>query len=213
VDPTAASVPLGGRDHRAVTVGPDFSVRVVDTANGQPITRPFQHTAPVTAVALGPGGTTLLVVCADSAVRVWDVESGQALTPPVRSPHAVTAGALSDDGRSVRLHGESAGSTWDVSPGDWSAADLLLLARLYQGQRLDRFGALIPLTPDEVRTVWQQLSTRHPDEFRVPPAQALAWRLVELAACAAGQNWPGAGLHLDALLTETVGDWRAPPPP
>src|SRR5262249_18594351 len=100
-------------------------------------------------------------------------------------------------------------SHWDVAADDeCTASDLLLLTQLYHGHSLDRFGGLTPLAPVELCSRWEKLRAKHPAEFTVPPAQALAWRLAEITACAREENWSGAWLHLYWLLTEADSDIR-----
>jgi tetratricopeptide (TPR) repeat protein len=114
-----------------------------------------------------------------------------------------------------RLTTAGAGGTlhsWDLSPHPRPADSLLRLARLLNGQRLDRTGTPVPLSAGEVREAWQSLRARYPADFCVPPAQAAAWHLREAEAALRDHDWTAALFHADHavhLNPQDPGAWAA----
>jgi WD40 repeat protein len=64
---------------RIATASRDMTVRLWDAANGQPLSGPLRHDAPVERVRFEPGGERIVASTA-SAARVWDAPDFS--TPP-----------------------------------------------------------------------------------------------------------------------------------
>jgi hypothetical protein len=184
----------GGR--RLVIASLDGTARVWDAASGQPLTPPLRHQGGVAKAAFSPDGRRLVTASYDKTARVWDAASGQPLSPPLKHQGPVLHAAFSPDGRRlVTASGDKTARVWDLFPDNRPAEDWILLAELMAGHRLDRHGALIPLSPDEVRKGFAKLRAKYPQDFTVRPADALAWHRQEFQACRNEKNGPAALFH------------------
>lgn len=50
---------------------------------------------------------------------------------------------------------------FDLNPLDWPTDDIVRLAELLAGRRIDSFGTPVPLGADEIRGRWNELRPRH----------------------------------------------------
>jgi hypothetical protein len=108
----------------------------------------------------------------------------------------VVQAAFSGDGRRlVTVIEQSTARLWDVSLEDRPAADWLRLVEFMHGHRLDRHGALEPLSQDEMKQRWQELRAKYPQDFTVTPDQVLAWHRREAEACLKEKNPSAALFH------------------
>jgi molecular chaperone DnaK len=107
------------------TASVDMTVRLWDTATGQPQGEPLTgHTEGVASAAFSPDGTLLASSSNDNTIRLWDVATGQPsgdplightdeVTVAVFSPPDGTTLASASDDTTVRL--------WDVASGEQRA--------------------------------------------------------------------------------------------
>ena len=76
------------------------------------------HTAPVTAVAFSPDGTTLASASADSTIKIWNKKTGQLLRTLTGHVHGVCCIAYSPDGGLLASGGDDAYvRLWDATSG------------------------------------------------------------------------------------------------
>jgi len=154
---------------RVVTASRDGTARVWNAGTGKPLTPPLRHKRAVRWAAFSPDGLRVATAGSDATARVWDAATGQPVTPPLQhdadvlfvafcrqSPRLLTVEAEGDQkGQAVRF--------WDVAPDAREPSDLVLLAQLLAGRRIDAAGAVTPLPPEVIRQAWQILQ-------RSPPA-------------------------------------------
>jgi hypothetical protein len=178
----------------------DQTVRIWDTASGQPLGAPLQHQHWVQHVGFSPDGRRVVtasggVNAIQGEARVWDAVTGQPLGPPLQHQHWVYHAMFSPDGRNVvTASADKTARIWDVSTDERPAEDWVRLTQFFAG-KLDRFGGHEPLTPKEMEESWQFLHTKYPQDFTVTPAQARAWHRREAEACEKEKNPAAALFH------------------
>jgi WD40 repeat protein len=112
------SVAFSPDGSRMVSGSADNTVRVWNTATGQPIGQPMRHDDRVMSVAFSPDGTRIASGSADNTVRMWNAATGQPIGQPMRHDGAVYSVAFSPNG--TRIATASANSTarlWDTATG------------------------------------------------------------------------------------------------
>src|SRR5205085_11940596 len=97
-------------------------------------------------VARGAKGDARLTASLDGSSRVWDAATGEPLTPPL--------------------------PPWDAKPwrddlpaGGRPTGDLVSLARVLTGQRIDESGGLARVAPADLRELWAKLREKYPADF------------------------------------------------
>jgi tetratricopeptide (TPR) repeat protein len=73
--------------------------------------------------------------------------------------------------------------------------------------QVDRSGERVPLTPDQFRKLWQDLRPRYPEVFVCSSQEILGWHRREAAECEDAMAWPGAVIHLNALIEAEPRSW------
>src|SRR5262249_19633847 len=105
----------------------------------------------------------------------------------------------------------------DLRPYPRPAEDLVKLAQLHAGQRLDDQGGLTLLTTAELHALWNELHAKYPDEFTVSPEAVMAWHVERLTALTAGgRDYAGhqteVRLHRKWLAARmTAANWHEDP--
>ena len=196
---------------RIVTASTDRTARVWDADTGRPLSPPMRHVDAVEHASFSPDGRRVVTAIGTfldaGEARVWDADTGQLVAPPMRHGCGVWHAAFSPDGRRVLTAGDDGEArVWDVDTGQplaarqYQARDRIALAHLLSRKRVNSGGELVPLRPEEFRAAWEDLRPRYPEVFECSPQEVLAWRWREATACAAAGAWPGAVMHLDALI-------------
>jgi hypothetical protein len=188
------------------TAGFDSSARVWDPRTGEPITPPIKHGGIVRTVSFSPDGQLLLTTSDDRSAQVWDAATGEPVSPPLRHGGWVRQASFSADGTRV-LTASSAPrvEVWDLPRDDRPVSDLLLLARVISGGRLDPASGPVPGDPATLQRDWQRLRASYPDSFTCSADQALSWHRQEAHDAAEAGVWSIAALHLQALLEAEPG--------
>ena len=100
------------------SAGDDGTVRLWDTATGQPIRTLEGHADRVRAVAFSPDGRTLASAGDDGTVRLWDTATGQPISTLEGHADRVRAVAFSPDGRTLASAGDDGTvRLWDTATG------------------------------------------------------------------------------------------------
>jgi WD40 repeat protein/serine/threonine protein kinase len=209
---------------RLATASSDGTARLWDTATGRAIGRPLRHRGPVYQVAFDPAGHLLLSTemaakfgpfsrdpNEDRGFRVWDTATQQEVSPGVALPAdwAISAQATWDTEEGF-VSRDDAGLTFDMRPDERAGEDLVKLAQLYAGQRLDEQDGLVRLTDAEAKTLWTQLRARYPEEFAVRPEAVVEWRLERLASLSSIHDPAAVSLHRRWLVADlAAAGWRA----
>ena len=204
---------------RVVTASVDGTARVWDAATGQPAAPPLKHGGHVSRATFSPDGRRVVTAGGEfgeaGEARVWDAATGQPAAPPLKHDDWVRHAAFSPDGRRVvTASGDRTARVWDTATGlpagallEHRGADLIPLAQLLSGSRVDPSGELVPLTSDEFRAKWQNLRDRYPEVFLCSPEEIRAWHWREATGCENSGAWAAAIGHLDALIEAEPDQW------
>jgi WD40 repeat protein/tetratricopeptide (TPR) repeat protein len=184
--PDGKSLATGDREGR---------VRLWSPVTGEALSPELDHDSEVDGLAFGPQGRWLLAVCTSSVmVQAWDTATGDKLGAPWKGiwvPRVV----FRSDGRQVLLPAwNMSPQLWDFTTDERSPDEWLLLAQVQSGCRIDPSGAVIRLTPTEIRQSWDELRRRVPAETVLPREQVRSWYWREI------RHLQGRGHLADALV-------------
>jgi WD40 repeat protein len=188
-----------------LTASSDNTARVWDAGSGQPVCPPLHHSQAVTWAAFSPDGRRVVTASQDGTARAWEADTGQPVSPALRHGQVVRFAVFSPDGhRLLTTCEDDRFRVWDLSPDARPAEDLVALAELRSGQRIDRTGAVFPLAVDEHVRRAAALWAKYPGEFTLPPEGARAWRRQEIRDCVSEQNLRAADFHYWWLVAEAA---------
>jgi WD40 repeat protein len=160
---------------------------------GKPMTEPLKHTAPVRQASFSPDASVLLTEDIGARAQVWDLSTGEPLTSRLKIRYALAARPP-----------ERAFLPHDLRRDK----DLMLLAEVLSGNRVDEAGGFHPIDSGTLVSTWNQL--RRKPEFRETladsAAEVLAWHYQEARACEQAWNWTSALFHLEFLLKNRPDD-------
>ena len=182
---------------KVVTASNDNTARVWDIPSGTSMTLGWQPNN-VWHAAFSHDGQLISTACLDGMVRVWDANTGEPVTGALR--HAsqwATRSEFSPDGRHLLTIGRGEAKLWDLQPDDRPIEDLVLLAQVLCGHRIDdNGGRLDPIDPRELQDAWKSLRDKYPSEFGASPKDLFAWHREQANTCARVERWDDATKHL-----------------
>ena len=146
--------------HWVVVCGEDDAARIWDVATGEPLTPPLRHEGTVVHAAFSPDRSRLLTADEHNTARLWDPVSGELLAPPLRLPRKFQHASFHPDGNRATLVCEAGTkSTWDLTPTTRPVAELIALAQVLSGSRIDDKQNCRALDGTDLRSAWQMLRT------------------------------------------------------
>lgn len=180
---------------RIVTASEDFTAKVWNAATGKQLLPVLKHEGQVRAAAFSPDDRWIVTVSADKAVRLWDAHSGVPLTPPLEHEERLERVVFLQDGRSfVTRTGSGRAWLWELPRTGHSLETLESLGRfLASTWQLSGEGK------NRVQKEWQNLSSAHPEDFKVSDADIVAWHLQQAAEAERKKRWFVAHFHLERL--------------
>ncbi len=156
----------------------------------------------------GPQGQRVATGSLDQTARVWDAATGQALTPPLLHPWSVRHVHFSADGQHLLTSGSTGAVwSWELPCTDCAIADLVRLAQLLSGSRIDEHRGIMPLDPGELKDLWTSLRRTRSDFFHFSAEDVTAWHRQTAEECARGRHWSAALWHLDRLMQKEPDNW------
>jgi tetratricopeptide (TPR) repeat protein len=170
------------------------AIRVWDAATGAAVLPPIRSGL-LGHVEFSPDGRRLL------AAHVFDVATGWPLTPPLSGERVVLDARFSPDGRRVvTTSGVGGALLRDLEPDARSLDDLVRMAALLSGTRLDDSGAAVPISKSELKEAHAALLRNDSRTFATSPAQVLGWHHQQALACEKALAWDAALVHLNHLI-------------
>ncbi len=169
---SAGFSPDGGR---VLTTADDNTARVWGAETGELLLPPLRHQGTVVHACFSPDGRMVATASRDRTARAWDAATGEALTPPLRHPWAVRRAEFGPAGdRLVTTGPDGTAWEWGLGRDERPVEDLILLAQLLSGSRVEKRGTM-PLSAAEQARAWQELRGRYPETFTAPPEEVRAW--------------------------------------
>jgi WD40 repeat protein/serine/threonine protein kinase len=148
-------------DRRLVlTVGANVT-RLWDVATGELRHPAFRHNLWTPSAMFSPDGLCMATASWDRTARVWDVTTGDPVTPPLHHGNEVYHVAFSPDGEQLLT------ASADKTAGLWhlthtrNSEELVLLAQLLSGHRIDVNGRLVPLDTLSLERLWNTLQATY----------------------------------------------------
>jgi WD40 repeat protein/Flp pilus assembly protein TadD/tRNA A-37 threonylcarbamoyl transferase component Bud32 len=193
---------------RLVTASDDNTARIWDIVSGEMLVPPLKHDGTVLQARFSSDGWRVATGSLDQTARVWNAETGQTLTPPLQHPWSVWQVYFSSDGRQLFTTGSSGIVwSWDLPTTDCSIADLVRLAQLLSGSRIDDHRGIMPLAPKELKDLWTTLRQTRSEFFQAPADHVAAWHRQTAEECMRGSRLSEALWHLDKLIQEEPDNW------
>jgi serine/threonine protein kinase/WD40 repeat protein len=112
----------------------EATVRIRNTATGEPLSPPLRHRSALQFAVFSPDGARLATVSVDRSAQVWDVATGEVLTPPLKHGRGIIGIAFAENGdQLVVLHEDGLASTWDLTPEERPIEELDALVKTLAG--------------------------------------------------------------------------------
>jgi WD40 repeat protein len=176
---------------------------VRDAQTGRPVIPPLRHDHGVIHAAFSPDGRRVATTSLDYTARVWDAETGEPVTPPLRQDWRVEYAVFTPDGRRlITTSGQDRVWIWDLPREDRPVSDLLLVAELLTGRRVDAAGGAEPLSSRDLRRAWERLRPRYPDLFAVTPGEIWTWEWRGMEDAFKTRRWSAVRLHANRLIQD-----------
>jgi len=154
------------------TASSDRTARVWNAALGVPITPALRHGERVNYAAFTPDGTRLVTSGSDQMMRLWDAATGEPVVLPMQES-VVSQARFSPDGHrlTVVMAPAMLVRSWSFPTDDRPTADLVRLATLLSGRKVDAALGFTTASQDECGAAWRELHARYPAQFLPPKAE------------------------------------------
>jgi WD40 repeat protein len=182
---------------RLATTSEDNTARIWDVATGQPVAPTLAHPAWTLDAEFSQDGTRLLTAMRRTAARFWNAQTGQPISPFIahNSGRVLQASFTADESHFITCTTDGGVFFWPIPFDDRPSADLIRLAEVYQGWRIDSFGGFSTIPADEFRAIWDDMHERYPADFAVSTASRRAWHWKEMKAALKEGKVYGALFH------------------
>jgi tetratricopeptide (TPR) repeat protein len=193
---------------RLATASDDNTARVWDVESGELLLPPLKHNGTVMQVVFSADGRRLATGSLDQTARIWDAATGQPLTPPLQHPWPVRRVQFSPDNRHLSVSGASGTVwSWELPCAACVTGDLIHLAQLLSGSRLDDHRGIMPLKPSEQKELWTDLRETQSDMLYFTEDDVTVWHRQVAEECSRGGHWSPALWHLDRLIEREPDNW------
>ena len=187
------------------------ALRVWDANTGKMILAPMRFSMALNGAALSRNGRHLVVGCGSAAIfakdpgyaQVLDMVTGWPLTPRLWRELFVRGARFSPDARRIATTCWVGGTLlWDLKPDERSLDDLIRMAAILSGSRVDTTGAAVPVATSELQEDYEALLHNDSRAFTASPEQVLGWHHQRAQECEAARAWDAAIQHLDRLIED-----------
>ncbi|MBI4606681.1 MAG: protein kinase [Planctomycetes bacterium] len=190
----------------ALTASADGTAQVWVARRAEPAGPRIVGREALVAAAWSPDGKLVATGSSQGSVQVWDWARAEPVSPPLTEPARVEDLELSLDGRRlVAADREGTARVWDLRPDERSLEDLVRLAELFSGSRVDPPGGSVLLGLEGFREAWELLRSRYPEELTVGSGDVLQWHRREADSAEAAGERHVALWHLDRLIAAAPG--------
>ncbi len=190
-------------DRYLLTVSLDGDLRVWDAHTGQGASGWF-HLGHIPRARFSHDGRWIAAASRSQSGRVWDWQSGESILPSLHHDGLIEGIAFDPAGQKILTGSfDRTVKVWDISLDERPMEDLILLAQLQSGQRLEK-GSLDLLTPEEIEKAWRDLRRKYPDEYSLSADQVITWHRREVAFSEMQEDWHGLIWHADRLLSSEL---------
>jgi eukaryotic-like serine/threonine-protein kinase len=191
-----------------VTASDDNTARIWDIASAAMLVPPLRHNGTVKQASFSPDGRRVATGSLDQTARAWDAATGQALTPPLQHPWSVRRVRFSPDGQHLLTSGSNGIVwSWDLPCTSCATDDLVRLAQLLSGSRIDEHRGIMPLEPGELKDLWASLRQTRSEFFRFSAEEVTDWHRQTADECMRARHWSAALWHLDRLIQQEPDNW------
>ena len=182
---------------RLATTSEDNTARIWDVATGQAVAPTLAHPAWPHDAEFSQDGTRLLTAMRRSAARFWNAQTGQPISPFITHPsgRVLQASFTADDSHFITCTSDGGLFFWPIPFNDRPSADLIRLAEVYQGWRIDSFGGFSTIPADEFRILWDDMHERYPFDFAVSAESRRLWHWKEMKSALKEGKVYGASFH------------------
>jgi WD40 repeat protein/serine/threonine protein kinase len=191
---------------RLLTCSHDGSVYVWDVATGRHHCPPLRHDRGLLGAAFSTDGRLVATLNQDALIRAWDVATGEPVTPRLPTmeyhSHFVRGHVVFSPGGDhlIGRMGDGRDRQLDLAPDRRPVRELIALAEVLSGHRIDPVSGLVPLEAESFQRAWTDLRARYPQSFASSRQAALAWHSAQAAACLGHKEWATAIGHLEHLI-------------
>jgi WD40 repeat protein len=118
----------------------------------------MRHGWIIARASFSPDGRYVLTASFDHTARVWDAATAEPVTPPLQHSDWVMHAAFSPDGRRVvTASADGTARVWALPSTDRPVRELILLAEMLSGVRLDPTAGSLPLDAEALQDRWRRL--------------------------------------------------------